>query len=141
MDPCPCVCSGCHRFTPGGDPQFVCLLPGCLDLGYFDPLTQQRERCCGIAHEQMFVRLENCSSVTGFAGQLHAWKRSMPLFTSSEGRELALDPAAEASVDTAILFQLPRARASLSGARVVRSPGAAGPVCLSPPSLSLVLLL
>ena len=63
MDPCPCVCSGCHRFTPGGDPQFVCLLPGCLDLGYYDPLTQQQERCCGIAHEQMFVRLENCSSV------------------------------------------------------------------------------
>ena len=63
MDPCPCVCSGCHQFTPGGDPQFVCLLPGCLDFGYYDPLTHQRERCCGIAHEQMFVRLENCSSV------------------------------------------------------------------------------
>ena len=43
FDPCPCVCPGCR--SPD-DLYARCALPGCLDYGYFDPLSHQRERCC-----------------------------------------------------------------------------------------------
>ena len=60
FDPCPCTCAGC--LSPEGI-QVRCVLPGCVDFGYFDFLTMHRERCCGLPHEQMLARLELCPSV------------------------------------------------------------------------------
>ena len=32
-----------------------CALEGCLNFGYFDPLTDTRERCCGRSHEKIIA--------------------------------------------------------------------------------------
>ena len=39
-----------------------CALPGCHDFASHDLLTCTRERCCGLPHEQMLMRLEQCPS-------------------------------------------------------------------------------
>ena len=60
-----CVGVG-SRWIPGAsrrDAHARCSLPGCPDLGYYDPFTCHRERCCGSFHEQMLVRFEACPSV------------------------------------------------------------------------------
>jgi hypothetical protein len=35
-----------------------CSLEGCLNFGYYDPLTDKRERCCGRSHERVLTEWE-----------------------------------------------------------------------------------
>ena len=60
FDPCPCTCAGC--WSPDGI-RVRCALPGCFDFGSVSLLTHERERCCGLPHELMLMRLEQCPSV------------------------------------------------------------------------------